>query len=195
MGIPIHLRKLREPAFTLVELLTVIAIIAVLAALLFPAVKNTLASSKSTRCLSNLNQIRIAASCYSSDHDGSPLPSSFWFVLGTQGYLPTNSPVWDCPADVRANREAAGVTASYGYNATLLGLPPTYWNAPLIPKMVSINKPGQTLYFCDADAYYVGTPWTYHKFRHNSKMNVLFMDLHVEAVSNTNDFAALIIKK
>ena len=53
-------------AFTLVELLTVIAIIAILASLLFPV----FARAKKTQCISNLRQIGDSISLYMSDSDG-----------------------------------------------------------------------------------------------------------------------------
>ena len=57
--------------FTLVELLTVIAILAALAALLFPVLSRARASARSASCLSNLRQIGLAMRMYCTDHDGS----------------------------------------------------------------------------------------------------------------------------
>ena len=57
-------------AFTLIELLTVIAIIGILAAIIIPTVGKVRASAKSTQCLSNLRQIALAISLYPQDNKG-----------------------------------------------------------------------------------------------------------------------------
>jgi prepilin-type N-terminal cleavage/methylation domain-containing protein len=57
-------------AFTLIELMVVIAVIAILAALLMPALQRAVDSGKSIRCLSNLKQIMIGVHLYVNDHDG-----------------------------------------------------------------------------------------------------------------------------
>ena len=58
--------------FTLIELLVVIAIIAVLAALLVPALKNAMVAARTITCASNLKQIQLAAILYLRDHDVFP---------------------------------------------------------------------------------------------------------------------------
>jgi prepilin-type N-terminal cleavage/methylation domain-containing protein/prepilin-type processing-associated H-X9-DG protein len=55
-------------AFTLIELLTAIAILAVLAAILFPVFSRVREAGRSTACLSNLKQIGSAVAMYVSDH-------------------------------------------------------------------------------------------------------------------------------
>lgn len=60
----------KSGAFTLIELLTVIAVIAVLAAILIPVTQNVMSSSRSVKCQSALRQIGIGMQMYASDHGG-----------------------------------------------------------------------------------------------------------------------------
>lgn len=62
----------RRNAFTLVEILVVLAIIAILAALLFPAFNRARESAKQTNCASNLQQIGFAVAQYRKDEGRYP---------------------------------------------------------------------------------------------------------------------------
>lgn len=64
-------RTFRRTAFTLVELLVVISIIALLMAILVPSLSKARDQSKVSVCLSNLRQIGIAIHTYADQHNGA----------------------------------------------------------------------------------------------------------------------------
>ena len=118
--------------FTLIELLVVIAIIAILAALLMPALNRSRATAHSVKCKGNLKQVGTFYAIYSDDHAGHLLPNSmktdihpqlpWWELLvklyiGHYGEETTARTVLSCPAD--SGHDAWQVTRlplSYGYN-------------------------------------------------------------------------------
>ncbi|MFW6039210.1 MAG: type II secretion system protein [bacterium] len=60
----------KRTGFTLIELLVVISIIALLIAILLPALKQARDLARRTQCLSQIRQLNLAANAYAVDHDG-----------------------------------------------------------------------------------------------------------------------------
>jgi prepilin-type N-terminal cleavage/methylation domain-containing protein/prepilin-type processing-associated H-X9-DG protein len=84
--------KICQGAFTLLELLVVIAIIAILAALLLPVLNNAKRKGQGIACLNNLRQLSTACKIYADDNHGELVSS---LPLGFGGY-PVNPYSW-CP--------------------------------------------------------------------------------------------------
>src|SRR5688500_20156930 len=65
---------MRRRAFTLVELLVVIGIIAVLIGILLPTLTRARESARNAQCLSNLRQLGLGCMMYMKQHNGVPPP-------------------------------------------------------------------------------------------------------------------------
>lgn len=73
----------KREGFTLVELLVVVAIIIILAAILFPIFAKARDKAQQTRCLNNVKQMGTAVQMYEDDYEGAILP---WGLGGNAEY-------------------------------------------------------------------------------------------------------------
>jgi prepilin-type N-terminal cleavage/methylation domain-containing protein/prepilin-type processing-associated H-X9-DG protein len=86
--------RTRKAAFTLVELLVVIGIIAVLIGILLPALNRAREKGRQAQCLSNVRQISMAFFMYANENKGwFPAPAVFGGGLGSQN-VSNMSPTW-----------------------------------------------------------------------------------------------------
>jgi prepilin-type N-terminal cleavage/methylation domain-containing protein len=88
---------LRRRAFTLTELLVVIAVLAILAALLFPVLARVREAGRQSRCRSQLRQIGLALGMYRDDYGAIPLRLS----MLSPAYV-SDPRLFLCPSDPEA---------------------------------------------------------------------------------------------
>jgi prepilin-type N-terminal cleavage/methylation domain-containing protein len=108
----LHRRRRAAPAFSLVELLVVIGIIAVLMGLLLPATMSARRAAKATRCLSNLRQLGMMYRMYAQEHDDQiPLGTSALPPLYPDYYTAWNNFLWlrGAPSSASGPLFAAGM--------------------------------------------------------------------------------------
>jgi prepilin-type N-terminal cleavage/methylation domain-containing protein/prepilin-type processing-associated H-X9-DG protein len=85
---PAGLRRTLHAGFTLIELLVVIAILALLIAILLPALSRARGLAQSAACLSNLRQLQTCWLMYANDHNGTLPPNLSVYNLSTGQPIP-----------------------------------------------------------------------------------------------------------
>ena len=73
----------RSKGFTLIELLVVMAIIAILAAMLMPALRRAREAARRTSCLNNIKEIGVGLSQWEKDHGDLPVHCNAWLRNAT----------------------------------------------------------------------------------------------------------------
>ena len=196
--------------FTLIELLVVIAIIAILAAILFPVFARAREKARATSCLSNMKQIALGASMYTTDYD-SCYPMCL-YLGGTQvitfyhALMPymKNAQILQCPSEKNrigmAEMQAAlgGVPLAPGLEGTgYMGNfaifedgsptnPITTYNHAVVCE-TELPRPAET--FVMADGEIEAAPTLFNSPlvpAHNNRPNVAFADGHAKSITVRN---------
>lgn len=106
----------KSSQFTLIELLTCLSIIILLATVLIPALKKVKEGTKTLHCVNNLRQMGFAFSLYEGDHHNWPAPrppSTYWF-LSLWPYTEGSTRFWDAWADKDYLRDSIWTCPSFG---------------------------------------------------------------------------------
>jgi prepilin-type N-terminal cleavage/methylation domain-containing protein/prepilin-type processing-associated H-X9-DG protein len=151
-----NLKKYRSGrGFTLIELLVVIAIIAILAAMLLPALAKAKARAQGISSLNNIKQWALAQTLYVDDYNQRlPMTKIPNGTPGTPGDYSEDTPRWLDLTDVEFINKQNGT--SYGRDAWFNALPPYIHTAPLY--MVAVNSTqkiynnGKNIFWCPTAA-------------------------------------------
>lgn len=195
-----RINRKRRAGFTLIELLVVIALIAILAALLLPALAKAKEKGRQTSCINSVHQQTFAIIMYADDHDGVLPPTAYENAQGNEidwpeeldPYLNFVAKIHICPTDQKSQ------VNSYGLNE-LAFVDLTDDNPPPPTHLADYHSPSTTIMQGDIgteDDFIVQRPDTLKlvapgsdlnddkdarpSSRHSGQCDLGFMDSHGE---------------
>lgn len=197
-----------DRAFTLIELLTVIAIIAILAAILIPVAGRVRENARAAVCVSNIRQISIAMLLYADENNGilptsgdfrRPPRRSDWILWrDTRGFQIEDSEIvpylgglfspdiYRCPSDQRLLDPNQSYRYSYSLNRVLAeseGAP----GKTLDGRVDRVENPSTVFLLIEEAEPNDSSAWLmsnddFLSERHSNRGHVSFVDSHVELV-------------
>ena len=185
----LHHGGVNRTRFTLIELLVVIAIIAILAAILLPALNSARERGRSSVCKSNIKQLSVIMFMYADDHNGVFAPrnkpsGTVWLTYWKRNNYLTNAKYLTCPSNndsaIKPSMSTSNKDSCYAVSCR--------WDAI---KLSQLENPSKQIMFAEGGTYYapdtddwwtkpaqgyydVKFPSTF-EFRHSKKMNIVTM--------------------
>jgi len=205
-------------AFTLIELLVTIAIIAVIAALLFPVLSRAKERANRTGCINNLRQINTGVLMYAHDNADTlphlPVPNpypngaAFFYKELMKNYVGLSGPpkpdnLFICPSEARSPTDGLPSTAyivdysDYYFNPWLTGRKLTAIKHPSLTALVTETSAGVGYSWHQPQPSYVlvNNPPNSRPFLHAAYNNALnevgYVDGHINYIKIYNDGMSL----
>lgn len=197
---------LSPKGFTLVEILVVLAIITVVAAVVMPVAVGATERGRYSTCVSNLRQLHAAFAMYAADHDGYlppyqnrlgigygsgdvlvPVPEHGDLLLAVMLPYTKSRDIWFCPSDPLARKDSDEQLlrhqfSSYATNL-LLGFP------AVTGETTTMDGPSPRAYKGSASIYLLtellnqyGPNAVRPLYTHNGMFNTMYFDGHVKSM-------------